>query len=139
MKKRRSPLRLAKISFKTLPCSYYKFLYIIIIGLLFWKPTSLLGQQKDQARSGVWNLYSLPAPAVNTSYARMQNTDTLTVPFWDDFSYADTGSPANNSYSPSPRLWAEGSNTVRVNTGLDIAPPTVGIATFDGVGADGQP
>jgi hypothetical protein len=69
----------------------------------------------------------------------MQNTDTLTVPFWDDFSYADTGSPANNSYSPSPRLWAEGSNTVRVNTGLDIAPPTVGIATFDGVGADGQP
>lgn len=117
----------------------HNVLFLLIIGFLLWKPFTLQAQQKDIRTAGVWNIYALPSPGANAPYARIHNSDTLSLPFWDDFSYADTGTPANNSYSPNPQLWAEGSNTVRVNTGLDIAPPSVGIATFDGVGADGQP
>ncbi len=54
----------------------------------------------------------------------------LTLPFWDDFS---TPGPA-----PDTALWAGGEN-VWVNYGMGIDPPTLGVATFDGIRANGQP
>jgi hypothetical protein len=52
------------------------------------------------------------------------------LPFFDDFSY----------FGPVPNdtLW-EMSQSVFVNRGYAIAPPTIGVATFDGLGRDGYP
>lgn len=102
-------------------------------------PANARAQQQATMPLSPWKIYPLPSSSKSAPHARLANTDTLALPFWDDFSNADSGSPANNSYSPKPELWAPGSETVRVNTGLDINPPTVGIATFDGVDADGNP
>lgn len=66
---------------------------------------------------------------------RTTNSDTLTLPFWDDFSNVRQG----QRMDPDTTLWAEGSASVRINTGAGIHPPSVGIATFDGVDASGVP
>ena len=51
----------------------------------------------------------------------------LLLPFWDDFSF-------NNSVDEyaSDSLWMFG-KSVRVNTGMGINPPTLKVATFDGL------
>lgn len=51
----------------------------------------------------------------------------LSLPFWDDFSFSDM--------QPSDTLWE--SSGVTVNTGLGITPPSLGVASFDGVTASG--
>jgi hypothetical protein len=58
---------------------------------------------------------------------RKAETDTLNLPFWDDFS--------GSSSSPDPAKWIEGSN-VYVNKNLPQNPPTLGVATFDGARND---
>jgi hypothetical protein len=55
----------------------------------------------------------------------------LSLPFMEDFSYA----PVNNY--PDPNLWSDAS--VYVNTGMPIAPPSIGVATFDGLNRHGYP
>ena len=49
---------------------------------------------------------------------------TLTLPFIDDFSYS-TSYPDNN-------LWTS-SSSIFVNSTYAINPPTIGVATFDGL------
>lgn len=56
--------------------------------------------------------------------------DTVTLPFWDDFSY--NGQNADSTY------WLVG-NDVLINSGGGINPPTLNVATFDGINATGQP
>ena len=56
----------------------------------------------------------------------------LTLPFWDDFSYADS-----LTY-PKESLWQYG-KSVFLNNGLGIKPPTKNIVTFDGVDSLGKP
>lgn len=63
--------------------------------------------------------------------ATAATTDTITLPFIDDFSstytsYADTS------------LWLEGGDTY-INNRLCVDPPTRNVATFDGLKADGTP
>ena len=137
-RKRKIPLRLVKISANTLPYCQ-KLFYVCLVSFLLGKPQVLLAQQFSGSVEDIWKVYALPLPVEPAVTSRIQTGDTLTLPFWDDFSYADSGTPANNSYSPTSRLWSEGSQTVRVNTGLDVAPPSIGVATFDGVDADGTP
>jgi len=62
---------------------------------------------------------------LNKSYSniRKAESDTLELPFWDDFS-GDIGSPDTD-------LWLAGGN-VNINKTLSINPPTLGVATFDG-------
>ena len=55
--------------------------------------------------------------------------DTIDVPFMDDFSQT---SPTTN-----PLLWLD--DEVFVNRTMGIDPPTVGVATFDGVNHRGEP
>jgi len=55
--------------------------------------------------------------------------DTITLPFMDDFSYE--GPFTNN------RLWLD--SDVFVNRTLGFQPPSIGVATFDGVNARGKP
>ncbi|WP_161622715.1 T9SS type A sorting domain-containing protein [Cesiribacter andamanensis] len=56
--------------------------------------------------------------------------DTLSLPFWDDFSYS--------GYQPDSMRWPQSQTTIRTD-GLAIRPPSWGVITFDGVLADGKP
>jgi hypothetical protein len=55
--------------------------------------------------------------------------DTLTLPFLDDFSFSRV--------SPHDSLWAD--RFVFVNNNYAVNPPTIGVATFDGLKEDGMP
>ncbi|NUO02388.1 MAG: hypothetical protein HUU01_17415, partial [Saprospiraceae bacterium] len=55
--------------------------------------------------------------------------DTITLPFMDDFSYEG---PVTNS-----RLWLD--SDVFVNQTIGEQPPSIGVATFDGVNMRGKP
>ncbi len=60
---------------------------------------------------------------------RVQNTlDTIALPFIDDFS--------NSQVVPAPRRWTD--RFVFVNTDMADGPPTLGVATFDGLNAQGD-
>jgi len=63
---------------------------------------------------------------------RTKAVDPLKLPFWDDFSFSEL------TYSPSEKLWQSGS-TVWVNDGIGINPPSLKVATFDGLDAKGKP
>ena len=59
-------------------------------------------------------------------------TTTITLPFWDDFSWS-TG-------KVDTTLWLPGSQVqVIAKPGIGIDPPTLNVATFDGVDALGNP
>jgi hypothetical protein len=53
----------------------------------------------------------------------------MNIPFLDDFSY--------NSVYPTSLYWAD--HSVYVNNGMAINPPSNGVATFDGLNAQGEP
>ena len=56
--------------------------------------------------------------------------DTISLPFFDDFS-------AGNSVYPDQTKWRD--KCVFINDGMAIDPPTVGVATFDGINQYGFP
>ncbi|MCC5917573.1 MAG: T9SS type A sorting domain-containing protein [Cryomorphaceae bacterium] len=58
-----------------------------------------------------------------------ESDDTINIPFVDDFSY--------RSNIPNPKLWAD--RDVYVNNTYGINPPTIGVATFDGLDSNGRP
>jgi hypothetical protein len=58
-----------------------------------------------------------------------KSTTPLLLPFFDDFS-------SLHSPYPNPELWQD--NTVFINTSFPIFPPTVGVATFDALDANGR-
>jgi len=58
-------------------------------------------------------------------------TKAIALPFWEDFSSTRT-TFANKD------LWFAG-QSIRVNDGMAIRPPSVGVATFDGVDSLGKP
>lgn len=57
------------------------------------------------------------------------NRPTLDLPFFDDFSYDD--------FRPDFDLWQD--EDVLVNRNFAVRPPSIGVATFDGVDFDGRP
>jgi hypothetical protein len=58
-------------------------------------------------------------------------TKAVALPFWEDFSATQT------TYA-NPDLWFAGAS-IRVNNGMAIRPPSIGVATFDGVDSTGRP
>ena len=69
----------------------------------------------------------------STNGARLLNTqatDTLGLPFWDDFS-TTLGIPDSSQ-------WLNSSN-VNINPGRGLNPPSLNVATFDGTDASGIP
>ena len=67
-----------------------------------------------------------------TANARIQQLTAMPLPFWDDFSF-------NNSKDyPNDSLWQYG-HSVWVNSGMGINPPTLKVATFDGIDSLGLP
>jgi len=55
--------------------------------------------------------------------------DTLNIPFMDDFSYAGP--------YPSKGIWLD--RNVFINNNIAFQPPSVGVATFDGINEKGSP
>ncbi|MDH5610236.1 MAG: hypothetical protein OEY56_12230, partial [Cyclobacteriaceae bacterium] len=58
-----------------------------------------------------------------------QQKDTLTLPFWDDFSQSDG--------TPDTGKWYTGRH-IFINNSLPVNPPTLNVATFDGVNEFGR-
>ncbi|MEJ2005588.1 MAG: hypothetical protein P8X57_11620, partial [Cyclobacteriaceae bacterium] len=56
--------------------------------------------------------------------------DHLNLPFWEDFS--------KSTDSPDTVLWSNSEN-VLINNGLSFTPPSLNVASFDGLDAQGQP
>ncbi len=74
----------------------------------------------------------------NEDVARKKSV-SLSLPFWDDFSFTpinDTSTAASNE--PLTSLWAKGTK-VWINDGIGINPPTINVATFDGLDSLGLP
>ncbi|GAB3779470.1 hypothetical protein GCM10028818_30050 [Spirosoma horti] len=69
------------------------------------------------------------------SYARVSAQTPLKLPFFDDFSTA-SGRPGLDQ--PDPTLWRPGSG-VYINNTMAIGQPTVNVASFDGLQANGRP
>ena len=67
----------------------------------------------------------------NSPLALKGSSGSLFLPFKDDFSYAPL-----NKYADQ-RLWAD--SGVYINWGYGIAPPSIGVATFDGLNRNGFP
>lgn len=66
----------------------------------------------------------------NPSALKTQST-SIYLPFIDDFSYADV------SGYPDPTKWSD--SLVYINSGFPIRPPSIGVATFDGLNKYGHP
>jgi hypothetical protein len=64
--------------------------------------------------------------------SRIMAGGALSLPFWDDFSFS------NSEYYPHDSLWLYG-NSVSLNDGQAIHPPSKGVATFDGLDSLGLP
>jgi len=62
---------------------------------------------------------------------RTKSVDPVLLPFWDDFSSVRNG-------KPRPDLWEYG-QSVWVNDGMGIHPPSLNVATFDGLDSLGRP
>lgn len=80
-------------------------------------------------QSGADRTKTSPLNAVSTRQASSR-TAALGLPFFDDFSTSPNG--------PDPALWQAGSG-VYINNTLPIGHPSVNVATFDGLNANGSP
>ena len=92
--------------------------YLIILCFLISNPVF--------SQEVLSDLYSISYLSVK-DFTVKQNNSALALPFIDDFSYPFT-QPDNN-------LW--NSSSVFINRSYPINPPTIGVATFDGLNAKG--
>lgn len=72
---------------------------------------------------------------VSLSYSIVSAQTPLALPFFEDFSTA-SGRPGLDK--PDPALWQSGSG-VYINNTMAIGQPTVNVASFDGLAANGRP
>lgn len=76
------------------------------------------------------------APTSNARLLQLQQrassfaADTLSLPFWDDFS--------TSASVPDTNRWQKGPDVAVTNT-IAVLPPSVNVATFDGLQASGRP
>ncbi len=74
---------------------------------------------------------NLSSPAVSAMSSAKSSTVPIQLPFMEDFYYATL------SHYPSMSKWKD--SLVYVNPGFPIAPPSIGVATFDGLNKLGYP
>jgi len=63
--------------------------------------------------------------------ARTAALTPMKLPFWDDFSFTKTKFPHDTLWYPNQSVW--------VNDGMGINPPSIKVATFDGIDSIGKP
>lgn len=64
-------------------------------------------------------------------FARIKSLNPLSLPFWDDFSFI-----AQEEVHPADSLWIK-NNKVIVSSGQAVNPPSINVATFDGLDSTG--
>lgn len=74
--------------------------------------------------------FARPGDLPGTAARTLAAGDTIQLPFWDDFS--------TTLGQPSSQWWAYGKD-VWANQTLGLHPPTLGVASFDGLNSDGIP
>ncbi|MEJ7645404.1 MAG: T9SS type A sorting domain-containing protein [Chryseolinea sp.] len=83
------------------------------------------------------NVGSVSKP--KSAAARTAELIPKNLPFWDDFSFTPVDDKGNSkSNYPVDSLWVN-NNTVWINNGIGINPPSVNVATFDGLNASFLP
>ncbi|MCO5232833.1 MAG: T9SS type A sorting domain-containing protein [Chitinophagales bacterium] len=82
-----------------------------------------------QAQEKLVSLSNNPLLFSKTSTLKKSSLDTLSLPFADDFNQI--------GYYPNTSKWQD--NFVFINNTYPIQPPTLGVATFDGLNAQGLP
>lgn len=97
---------------------FYTLLLLLISGFTFSQSVRGLTADPQRARR-----------AANTPALRIAAADTLSLPLFDDFSYY-TG-------NPDPNKW-ENKGGVYVNREYGLNPPSINMATFDGLNAAGM-
>lgn len=106
------------------------FSFVFLIALT----SKLFGQESIVPLKGNINIiFAEEFNSKNISPNQIQSkvTTTLQIPFIEDFSYAPTSKYPKNS------LWLD--SNVYVNSTYPIAPPSIGVATFDGLNKNGYP
>lgn len=94
-----------------------------IIGLIFSSATICAQIVERPLPNKIQELSSVP-------FSSQQNQVSLSLPFWDDFS--------TSTIIPSSNLWLNG-NQVRISNGTGENAPSINVAIFDGVDANGSP
>lgn len=69
---------------------------------------------------------------IQNNQKRSATLEPMKLPFWDDFSFAESGGYAKDT------LWENG-RSARISNGLSINPPSIYSATFDGIDSVGSP
>lgn len=106
------------------------FICVFIYALI----SHLSGQERIvPLKCNINMIYTQEVNSKNNFLNQFQSkiTTTLQIPFIEDFSYAPTSKYPKNS------LWLD--SNVYVNTTYPIAPPSIGVATFDGLNKNGYP
>lgn len=107
-----------------------KFTLPVFMSLLLLQ--SLCIKAQEQVVPLRANLQLMSAPAKNTHSSRTASLSlTDTLPFFEDFSYSP------QSPYPSANHWID--SNVFINHTFPIAPPSIGVATFDGLNKKGYP
>ncbi len=106
-------------------------IFKILFALAVVLPHGTSAQEYIKAPGGNINLFYGPIPIAKNTAEQKISAVSDTIPFFEDFYYAP------NSPYPSANHWTDSS--VYVNTGFAIAPPSIGVATFDGLNKKGYP
>lgn len=97
----------------------------LFISALFFCNISLFAQIETLPLGSMDRKNAAPEPE-----SRQKSiNDTLELPFFDDFSAP--------WHKPNNERWTDAS--VFINTTLPVRPPSIGVATFDGLNAEGEP
>ena len=92
-------------------------------------------------------VYPLPAAPDNTSQksksknasSRTEEINPRSLPFWDDFSWTPVDKPGDTlSNYPVDSLWLH-NKSVWINNGLGLNPPSINVATFNGLNSSQLP
>jgi hypothetical protein len=97
-------------------------LYIVSFLVLLLNCSVAVGQLK------LMPIQKATPKARKLNATKIEN-DTINLPFWDDFSFSPDNLPADS-------LW-EDSDGIYVGNGLGLNPPSIGVASFDGVSSTG--
>ena len=100
-----------------------KFIQHIFILLI------LVVAQKGYTQLNIYPIQPAEGDGTKTKKEARTHSHTLTLPFWDDFSFS--------SGAPDTNLW-QNAEHVFVNEGLAQNPPSLGVASFDGLDQTGQ-
>lgn len=103
-----------------------RFFFILFFTILFFSASA-----QEVISELKYNSVLIEAGKKQSSKKIRSVTDTLHLPFVDDFS-----NPKVYPY-PDPKLWTD--NYVFVNTTYPVNPVSIGVATFDGLNWNGVP